>query len=214
MEIKEIRHHYVFLEDKAISFGFRKNNEVYFYSHDSINKDMKFLFEYKEDSLFLTCIDKNFNDTFLPFEGNGIKGDFVTSLRKEASSLLGIIKKSCFEHIDIEKEILIYVEEKYKTKPSYPFEDKKTYVFRKKPSRKWFALIQTINLEKLGLEKEDGKIMNLKADTNLINSIIDNKNIFPAYHMNKKHWISIYLDKHINIDKIKALLDLSYSLVV
>ena len=85
---------------------------------------------------------------------------------------------------------------------------------RKKPSRKWFALIQTINLEKLGLEKEDGKIMNLKADTNLISSIIDNKNIFPAYHMNKKHWISIYLDKHINIDKIKALLDLSYSLVV
>lgn len=56
--------------------------------------------------------------------------------------------------------------------------------------------------------------MNLKADTNLISSIIDNKNIFPAYHMNKKHWISIYLDKHINIDKIKALLDLSYSLVV
>ena len=159
MEIKEIRHHYVFLEDKAISFGFRKNNGVYFYSHDSINKDMKFLFEYKEDSLFLTCIDKNFNDTFLPFEGNGIKGDFVTSLRKEASSLLGIIKKSCFEHIDIEKEILIYVKEKYKTKPSYPFEDKKTYVFRKKPSRKWFALIQTINLEKLGLEKEDGKII-------------------------------------------------------
>lgn len=164
MEIKEIRHHYVFLEDKATSFGFKKDNDIYIYSHDSINKDMKFLFEYKGNSLFLTCIDKNFNDTFLPFEGNGIKGDFVTSLRKEANSLLDIIKKSCFEHINI--------------------------------------------------EKEDGKIMNIKIDTNLISSIIDNKNIFPAYHMSKKHWISIYLDKHINIDKIKALLDLSYSLVV
>lgn len=214
MEIKEIRHHYVFLEDKATSFGFKKDNGIYIYSHDSINKDMKFLFEYKGDSLFLTCIDKNFNDTFVPFEGNGIKGDFVTSLRKEANSLLDIIKKSCFEHINIEKEILNYVKEKYKTKPSFPFEDKNIYVFRKKPSRKWFALVQIINLEKLGLEKEDGKIMNIKIDTNLTSSIIDNKNIFPAYHMNKKHWISIYLDKHINIDKIKALLDLSYSLVV
>ena len=48
---------------------------------------------------------------------------------------------------------------------------------------------------------------------NQILEIIDNKNIFPAYHMNKKHWISIVIDKNIKLEAIKELIDISYSLV-
>lgn len=215
MEIKEIRNHYNFLLDKAISFGFVHNKGKFIYAHNSINKDMEFVFSFENESLYLFCIDKNFDDIFIPFEDSSSKGEYVTSLRKEAFMLLDLIKKSCFEKIDIEKQMISYVKEKYKTKPSFPFKkDKKIYVFRKKPSKKWFALVQTISLEKIGLERGEGKIVNIKVNPSNINSLIDNKNIFPCYHMNKSHWVSIYLNKNINVDKLKSLLDLSYSLVL
>ena len=57
------------------------------------------------------------------------------------------------------------------------------------------------------------KILNVKYPTDIILEIIDNKNIFPAYHMNKKHWLSIVLDKNIKMETIKELIDISYSLV-
>lgn len=57
------------------------------------------------------------------------------------------------------------------------------------------------------------KILNVKHHTDEISDIIDNQNIFPAYHMNKKHWISIVLDKNIKLETIKELIDISYSLV-
>ena len=57
------------------------------------------------------------------------------------------------------------------------------------------------------------KILNVKYPTDKILEIIDNKNIFPAYHMNKKNWISIVLDKNIKLETIKELIDISYSLV-
>ena len=57
------------------------------------------------------------------------------------------------------------------------------------------------------------KILNVKYPMDNILDIIDNQNIFPAYHMNKKHWISIVLDKNIKLETIKELIDISYSLV-
>ena len=39
------------------------------------------------------------------------------------------------------------------------------------------------------------------------------EDIIPGYYMNKKHWISIVLDKNIKLETIKELIDISYSLV-
>lgn len=36
---------------------------------------------------------------------------------------------------------------------------------------------------------------------------------FPAYHMDKVHWISILLDKETDMDAAKRMLDESYALV-
>ena len=56
-------------------------------------------------------------------------------------------------------------------------------------------------------------VMNLKNDPRRISDLIDGKNIFKAYHMNKIHWISVILDKNINSDKLKQLIDESFDLV-
>ena len=38
--------------------------------------------------------------------------------------------------------------------------------------------------------------------------------IKPGYHMNKKHWISVYFNKDVPDSKIKELVEKSYELVV
>ena len=81
---------------------------------------------------------------------------------------------------------------------------------------KWYALILEVKYNKLNKNTDittKVKVLNLKYSTDKILDIIDNKNIFPAYHMNKKHWISIVLDKNIKLETIKELIDISYSLV-
>ena len=81
---------------------------------------------------------------------------------------------------------------------------------------KWYALLLDVEYNKLNKISNiitKVKILNVKYLTDNISDIIDNKNIFPAYHMNKKHWISIVLDKNIKLEIIKELIDISYSLV-
>ena len=56
------------------------------------------------------------------------------------------------------------------------------------------------------------EVINLRYQKDKIDNIIDNKSIFPGFHMNKKSWITIKLDGSIKIDKIYELIDNSYNI--
>ena len=68
---------------------------------------------------------------------------------------------------------------------------------------------KTLGLEKIG--KID--VLNVKLNPDLIESLIDKKHFFPAYHMNKKYWITILLDSDMDMDLVKSLIDESFKLV-
>ena len=54
-------------------------------------------------------------------------------------------------------------------------------------------------------------VVNLKCDPLLIGSLRSEPGFFPAYHMNKDSWITVSLDNKANADKLKMLLDMSYT---
>ena len=86
-------------------------------------------------------------------------------------------------------------------------------VFRHNGSRKWFAVIMDIPRKNLGLTgKGEISVVNLKCDTRLIGSFRKEPGIFPGWHMNKTHWLSVALDGAVNDEKIKFLVDMSYEL--
>ena len=89
----------------------------------------------------------------------------------------------------------------------------KLRVFRHLGSRKWFAVIMDIPRKNLGLSG-DGEIsvVNLKCDPILIGSFRGEPGIFPAWHMNKAHWLSVSLDGTTSDDSLMFLLDMSYEL--
>jgi len=96
----------------------------------------------------------------------------------------------------------------------YPWEDTPEYtVFRHADNRKWFALIMTLKYQTLGLEQDGSvNIINLKSDPDLIETLLHEPGILPAYHMNKRHWITLMLDKTCPADHIRHLIDVSYRL--
>lgn len=105
-----------------------------------------------------------------------------------------------------------FINENYNAESDYPWLKYPNYeVFRHSNNRKWFALIMDIPKNKLGLPGTNIiDVVNFKCDPLLIGSLLKEAGFFPAYHMNKESWITVALDKSVNDDTIKMLLDMSY----
>jgi predicted DNA-binding protein (MmcQ/YjbR family) len=98
-----------------------------------------------------------------------------------------------------------------------PFEeDFETTVFRHGEGGKWFGLLMRVEKNRVGLTGE-GKVdvLNLKCDPE--ESFIVREmygGIVPAYHMNKRHWISVILEHDVPRDFTERLIEKSYDLTM
>ena len=87
-------------------------------------------------------------------------------------------------------------------------------VFRNSRNKKWFAIIMDLEYKKLKIEKEGkANVLVLKCRQELIPALLERKGFLPAYHMNKKYWISILLDGTAPEEEIKKAVDMSYEIV-
>lgn len=107
-----------------------------------------------------------------------------------------------------------YIEDTYSINAEHVFEkNPSTCVFRHGNNRKWFAIIMDIKKRLLGMDSDDTvTIINLKCDFILINSLLTERGFYPAYHMNKTHWITVLLDGTVEDQRIKDLIDISFDL--
>ena len=107
-----------------------------------------------------------------------------------------------------------HIKEVYGATAEFPWLSAPSFaVYRHQSNNKWFAVIMEIPKSKIGMEKEGNiNVVNLKCDPLLVGSLILDKGIHPAYHMNKNHWITVCLDESIEEDKVKWLLNLSFEL--
>ena len=113
------------------------------------------------------------------------------------------------------EEYFKMVFERLNTEPDYPFAgDFVTAVFRRKDNLKWFAIVMTVEAQKLGVGAfGELDIVNLKCEEDDLKELIDRESILPAYHMNKKRWISVILDEQDDLDEtIIELTQKSYKL--
>ena len=65
----------------------------------------------------------------------------------------------------------------------------------------------------MGLDEEETRI-NLKCDPDRSEELRDRyPDIIPGYHMNKKHWNTVYCEREVEDEMILELIDHSYELV-
>ena len=112
------------------------------------------------------------------------------------------------------QELEAYLADIYSTNGEHLFAKYPSFlVFRHNGNRKWFAVIMDIPRKNLGLPGEgQTQVVNLKCDPRLIGSFREEPGIFPGWHMNKAHWISVALEACVEDEKIKFLAAMSYEL--
>ena len=93
------------------------------------------------------------------------------------------------------QQFLEYCLNTYGTSPDYPFdEDFETAVFRHTDNRKWYAIAMRVSRRKFGFDSDEVvDVVNLKLPTEMFGSFGAADGVYPAYHMNKLHWISVLL---------------------
>ena len=112
-----------------------------------------------------------------------------------------------------DQDVFDYIRSQYGTDPDHPFEkDAETTVFRHAGSRKWFGLIMYVSGVKLGLGTTSSvPVINLKIDDPVFRDIlIEQPGIIPAYHMNKRQWITVLLDGTVPKERVFHLIDESF----
>ena len=85
--------------------------------------------------------------------------------------------------------------ELYGTVPDFPFDDwNESAVLRHSDSQKWYGIVMRIPRRKLGIASDElVDVVNLKLPTEMFGSFSPADGVYPAYHMNKLHWISVLL---------------------
>lgn len=110
------------------------------------------------------------------------------------------------------KEIVKFVSKEFNVEPLYLFDDD-TVVFKNK--KKWFGIIMNVSRCFVYKNLDDTTpidVMNVKLEPEFVNGIKNTKGFAPAYHMNKKHWVSIVISE-VDSGKIKSLIKMSYQIV-
>ena len=109
------------------------------------------------------------------------------------------------------QEFLEYCLNTYGTSPDYPFdEDFETAVLRHADNRKWYAIVMRVSRRKFSFDSDEViDVVNLKLPTEIFGSFGASDGVYPAYHMNKLHWISVLLSDAPN-DVVQFLANLSF----
>ena len=113
-------------------------------------------------------------------------------------------------------EVIKYIKEKYHDDLEFLWEKfPNDAIWRNKQNNKWYGLILTIDENKLGIKSSKKvEIIDLRYPKEDIKNIVDNKKIFPGYHMNKNSWLTIKLDGIVTLQEIYKLIDISYELSI
>jgi len=204
--------------EKLADYGFKKTKNTY--KIEKIFKNGLFKAEISIDSkgkVSGTVYDTENNDEYLPLRIQGVEGAFAGEVRADYEAILEDIKEHCFSKnyfvLPQSNRITNLIIDKYGDYPEFLWEKfSDAAVFRNPESKKWYLAILDIDRSKIQ-DKRKGFIetAQLKLDPKKIEQLIKQDNFYPAYHMNKKYWMTVILDETVSDEKIMELVAESHS---
>lgn len=206
---------YVADSQTLLAYGFVQKDASYHFEKKLSGGD--FLLKVKiEGSLSFKVWDLDLDEELFQFYQEARGGTFLADLRQEVVEVLLDIRQSCFQKEVFQssqaQQVLDYLEENYQIKPSFLWsKNPHTAALRHREALKWLGVIMVIDWSKLNPSRSGRvEVLNLKSDQ--VDALLKDPHIYPAYHMNKKYWISLPLDGLLDMDKILQLLEQSYQL--
>ena len=204
---------------KLLQYGFVEDGEEYVYNTNIFDNQMALTVKVdKLGNINTQVIEVETNEPYTLFLVEDAVGSFVGGVREEYERVLtDIAEKCCDKQVFKSKyadDVIKYVRDKYGDELEFlweKFDD--NAIWRRKDNKKWYGALLTVVKNKIGLEGEERiEIIDLRIDPQEVESIIDSKRYFSAYHMNKKSWITICLDGSLELEEIFKRIDESYVL--
>nr|WP_295588705.1 MmcQ/YjbR family DNA-binding protein [uncultured Streptococcus sp.] len=214
----EIFKSYQFNKEKARDYGFVENGEVRTYSCQILQGEFFMTVSITTENVSFQVFDQETGDLYPQVHMESMRGSFVGSVREACLEILHQIRKACF---DVQyficpqtKRIMAQVQEKYGNQLEYLWEKSPdTAVLRHEDNQKWYAVLMRIPWDKLDKGREGlVEAVNLKHDC--VADLLSQKGIYPAFHMNKRYWISLALDDSLSDDDVLDLLEISWNLTL
>ena len=212
----EIFKSYQFNQEKARAYGFVENGEVWTYSCQIFQGDFVMTVSVVDGNLSFQVFDQETGDLYPQVHMESMRGSFVGSIRESCLEILYQIRKACFDVQDYicpqTKRIMTQVQEKYGNQLEYLWEKSPdTAVLRHKGNQKWYAVLMKISWDKLEKGRE-GQVeaVNLKHDQ--VADLLSKNGIYPAFHMNKRYWISVALDDILSDEEVLEVIEKSWNL--
>lgn len=206
---------------KLVRYGFKEDNTVYHYEKVFNDNEFKAIIEISKDGIISGKVyDLENNDEFLPLKIESQQGSFAGEIREKYKEILIDIRDKCFLKnyfiFPQANRITNIIIKKYGNNPDFMWEKFPDYgVFKNSDNSKWYGIIMNINYSKLGLNSNKPvEIINLKLNKDEIQELLKKDGFYPAWHMNKKSWITITLDETLSDSEIIKLLEESYSYTV
>ena len=214
----EIFKSYQLNQEKAHDYGFVEKAGVWTYSCQILQGDFVMTVSITADNVSFQVFDQETGDLYPQVHMESMRGSFVGNVREACFEIIYQIRKACFEVQDFifpqTKRIMTQVQEKYGNQLEYLWEKSPdTGVLRHEGNKKWYAVLMKISWDKLEKGRE-GQVeaVNLKHDQ--VADLLSKKGIYPAFHMNKRYWISAALDDTLSDEEVLELIERSWNLTI
>lgn len=212
----EIFKSYQFNQEKARAYGFVESSGVWIYSCQILQGDFIMTVSITTDNVSFQVFDQETGDLYPQVHMESMTGSFVASVREACLEILYQIRKACFEVQDFicpqTKRIMAQIQEKYGNQLEYLWEKSPdTAVLRHEGNKKWYAVLMKFSWDKVEKGREGlVEAVNLKHDQ--VVDLLSQKGIYPAFHMNKRYWISVALDDTLSDEMELELIEKSWNL--
>ena len=205
------------VNEKALAgYGFRQSSGSWTLEVPFMNGDFKAVITVDgAGHISGNVVETATQDIFLPLRVESMDG-FAGEVRNAYMEILKDIKeKCCHENVFISSQANRFAEaiyKKYGDKPVFPWDDFSGGVFKNPDNGKWYAIVMDINAQKVDKKLTGNvEVVNIKLDPEKIQDQHKEKGFYPAYHMNKKNWISILLNNTVPDPVLLGLLDESHA---
>lgn len=194
---------------KLLLFGFKKEESNYVYR--KILNPSGFILIVTvtpPNKIAAEIIDPAFNESYAFYLVENASGPFAGTIKKQYEETLAEITACCFE-LDVfqssqTQRLIHYIKETYEEELEFLWlKCPSNAIWRRKDTGKWYGALLRVSKRKLGIESDESvEILNLRISSTVLENLINHQTYFPAYHMNKKNWISLILDGSLPFEEV------------
>lgn len=207
-------------KEKLLKYGFVEEKHHFFYQRQIMDGEFNIVVKIKDNHVEASVCEIETGELYTLHLSMQSQGAFVGKVRQEYLNLLSDIGQKCFDydvfHGDNTLKIIEFVKREFNSPLEFLWPKfSNNAICRRSDNQKWFILFIKLSADKIGLAKKgEIEIIDIRIKCEQAEQLIDNKIFFPAYHMNKKSWITIKLDSVENICQVYDLIRKSYELAL